>query len=167
MKDKKDTIEIEDYVGLVRSVIAKYKGYSLPVDDLFQEGMMGLMEAKKRYDAGKGASFATYAVFWIKKRIIDALKNERKVSMDALEYDDELLNSELVATQEKPDSEEEEAVRKIVIPPGFPVEESKFLILHYDEQKTLAEIASIMGLSREKIRQLKQKALRRLKLTKS
>jgi DNA-directed RNA polymerase sigma subunit (sigma70/sigma32) len=41
----------------------------LPEADLFQEGCLGLMAALQRYDHARGATFATYALFWIRSAI--------------------------------------------------------------------------------------------------
>jgi RNA polymerase sigma factor for flagellar operon FliA len=44
------------------------------LDDLIQAGMIGLLEAAKRYDAAKGASFETYAGIRIRGSIIDEVR---------------------------------------------------------------------------------------------
>jgi RNA polymerase sigma factor (sigma-70 family) len=46
---------------LVRHVASRYQGLGLPMDDLVQEGSIGLLHAIDTYDASRGASFATYA----------------------------------------------------------------------------------------------------------
>jgi RNA polymerase sigma-32 factor len=48
-----------------------YKGYGLPIEDIVQEGTIGLMIAVKKYDPDKGYRLMTYAVWWIKAMIID------------------------------------------------------------------------------------------------
>ena len=165
MKKENNSITIEDYIGLVRSIVSRYRNYNYPVEDLMQEGMIGLMEAEKRFDFEKGTSFATYAAFWVKKRIIDALNRERKESMDALSYDDNILNEEQENDGQSSAQEPEPTEQILDIPQNIPAEEQTFLNLHYKEKRTLKDIANIMGLSRERIRQLRQKALRRLRHT--
>jgi len=68
---------IQEYTPLVRR-IAHHLMARLPshvvLDDLLQAGMMGLLEAAKRYDAGKGASFETYAGIRIRGAIIDEVR---------------------------------------------------------------------------------------------
>ncbi|MCI5047597.1 MAG: RNA polymerase factor sigma-32 [Aquisalinus sp.] len=49
----------------------KFKNYGLPIDDLIQEGVIGLLEAAKRFDPAKGFRFSTYAGWWIKASIQD------------------------------------------------------------------------------------------------
>jgi RNA polymerase sigma-32 factor len=48
----------------------KFKNYGAPVADLISVGNLGLMQALARFDAGKGARFATYAVYWIRDQIV-------------------------------------------------------------------------------------------------
>jgi RNA polymerase sigma-32 factor len=48
-----------------------YAGYGLPVEDIVQEGTIGLMVAVKKFDPHKGNRLMTYAVWWIKAMIHD------------------------------------------------------------------------------------------------
>lgn len=55
---------IQRYAPLVKRIAYHLLGRlpaSVQVEDLMQAGMIGLLEAAKKYDAGKGASFETYA----------------------------------------------------------------------------------------------------------
>jgi RNA polymerase sigma-32 factor len=62
---------IEANLKLASSIAHKYSSYgSIPVEDLEQEGFLGLVEAVPRYDPCHGASFATYASYWIRARIL-------------------------------------------------------------------------------------------------
>lgn len=68
---------IEQYAPLVKR-IAHHLMARLPasvvLDDLIQAGMIGLLEASKKYDASKGASFETYAGIRIRGAIIDEVR---------------------------------------------------------------------------------------------
>lgn len=68
---------IEKYAPLVKR-IAHHLLARLPasvlVDDLIQAGMIGLLEAARRYDSSKGASFETYAGIRIRGSIIDEVR---------------------------------------------------------------------------------------------
>ena len=51
---------------LMFSVALKYKELGVPLEDLVQEGSMGLMKAAKRFDYTKGFKFSTYAIWWVR-----------------------------------------------------------------------------------------------------
>ena len=54
--------------GFVYKMAKKYSGYA-EMDDLMQEGYIGLCEAVRQYDPDKGASFIHYAAFWIQQTL--------------------------------------------------------------------------------------------------
>ncbi len=57
--------------------LAKTVGHSgLELDDLIQEGNIGLIEAVKRYDYTKGFAFTTYATWWIRQSILKSIKEK-------------------------------------------------------------------------------------------
>ena len=67
------TALVEEHMGLVRSVAFRYRDLGLPVEDLVQEGAIGLLSAIDDYDAGRGASFSTYAFWRIRAAVTHAL----------------------------------------------------------------------------------------------
>ena len=68
---------IDQYAPLVKRIayhlLARLPA-SVQVDDLIQAGMIGLLEAAKKYDAGKGASFETYAGIRIRGTMLDEVR---------------------------------------------------------------------------------------------
>ena len=64
---------IESNLGLVRALARTYRGRGVPFDDLVQEGTVGLVKAVERFDHRRGRKFSTYAVWWIRRSILDAL----------------------------------------------------------------------------------------------
>src|SRR6201993_1320285 len=65
----------------LRLVIAnarKYEGLDLPLLDLIQEGMLGLIRAAEKFDYRKGFKFSTYATFWIRESIQRAIANRAR-----------------------------------------------------------------------------------------
>lgn len=70
-------INVEDYAYLVKRIahhIMARMPSSVQVEDLIQSGMIGLLEAAQKYDAGKGASFETYAGIRIRGAIVDEMR---------------------------------------------------------------------------------------------
>jgi RNA polymerase sigma-32 factor len=57
---------ITAYARLAISVATRFRRYGLPLDDLIQQGNLGLMRAAEKYDPENGARFSTYAAWWIR-----------------------------------------------------------------------------------------------------
>lgn len=65
------------YASLVKRIAFHLKARlpaTIPVDDLLQAGMIGLLEASRKYDASQGASFETYAGIRIRGAMLDELR---------------------------------------------------------------------------------------------
>ena len=64
---------IEANLRLVVAVARPYRGRGVPLGDLVQEGTVGLVRAVERFDYRRQLKFSTYAVWWIRRSILDAL----------------------------------------------------------------------------------------------
>jgi RNA polymerase sigma-32 factor len=70
------------HLRFVVHIARGYVGYGLPINDLVQEGNVGLMKAVKRYDAGVGVRLVSFAVHWIRAEIHEyVLRNWRVVKI--------------------------------------------------------------------------------------
>ena len=66
-------------MGLVRSLAGRYRELGLPVEDLVQEGAIGLLEAIDRFDPRNGAAFSTYAFWRVRQSITHALTDRGRL----------------------------------------------------------------------------------------
>jgi RNA polymerase primary sigma factor len=218
---------INSNLRLVISVARKYQGQGLPLGDLIQEGMLGLIRAVEKFDWRKGFKFSTYGTLWIRQAIGRGLANSgrtvrlpvhivaraRKISDAerklAVELGRQPTEEEIAAHVELPIDEvidirradrgptsldqgvgedgdtalgdliagdgpsiedyvsselDFEALRDAV--DTLPDNERTVITLRFgldrDEPKPLRETGRQLGLSSERVRQLEEKALRRL-----
>ncbi|MBB4657669.1 RNA polymerase factor sigma-32 [Parvularcula dongshanensis] len=61
----------EAHMRMAVSTAIKFRGYGLPLGDLIQEGVIGLLEAAKRFDCDREVRFCTYAGWWIRASMQD------------------------------------------------------------------------------------------------
>ena len=67
---------VERHLGLVSTVARRYRDLGLPLEDLIQEGSIGLLEAVDRFDPTRGAAFSTYAYWRIRQAITHAITGQ-------------------------------------------------------------------------------------------
>ncbi len=60
---------VTSHLRLVAKIAMGYRGYGLPLTDLIAEGNVGMMQAVKRFDPGRGFRLSTYAMWWIRAAI--------------------------------------------------------------------------------------------------
>lgn len=215
----------------VVSVAKQYQNKGLPLNDLINEGNLGLVKAAGRFDETRGFKFISYAVWWIRQSIMQALAEQARVvrlplnrvgtlnkmarafseleqkfqrepsseelaelmgiSVDEVEstarvagkqvsVDAPLFSSDtdsmldlLRDTSEKaPDSSLDMDSLKTEIRNALAtltVREAEVIISYYGlngtDAMTLEEIGAKFGLTRERVRQIKEKATRRLRST--
>jgi RNA polymerase primary sigma factor len=213
----------------VVSVAKQYQNQGLSLPDLINEGNVGLIKAARRFDETRGFKFISYAVWWIRQSILQALAEQariirlplnqvgslskmnkasirleqrferppsvdeiaaemelpeqkvldtlkmstRTISMDApIDADEEIKLIDIFVAEDTPDTDEllirESLSREIQRSLSTLTEKEREIInLFYGigvpHSYTLEEIGSMFDLTRERVRQIKEKAIRRLK----
>lgn len=175
---------IESNLRFVVSIAKQYQGKGLPMEDLVSEGNLGLMKAASKFDAGRGLRFVNYAVTFVRQQIERALtaeSAERRVesrrngetrSVDAPLGSKTGVNllSVLVdgnaplADDRVYNSTVEQAVEYALR--SLSDRDSQVVNAYFgvgQESLTMAEIAADMQLKRERVRQIRDHAIRQLK----
>ena len=168
---------IEANLRFVVSVARQYKGQGVEMEDLVSEGNMGLMKAAAKFDASKGVRFVNYAVVQIRQQIEKAIEQQTRqqnmpLSVDAplghrtnMSLLSVLVNSNAPMADERIHSEAiEEAVEFAL--GSLDKREAQVVNAFFginQEHETMAEIAEDMELKRERVRQIRDKAVRKLR----
>ena len=215
----------------VVSVAKQYQNQGLSLPDLINEGNLGLIKAAQRFDETRGFKFVSYAVWWIRQSILQALAEQsrivrlplnkigsinkinktyakleqeferepnaeeiaevleiteaevkesmknagRHISMDApLVQDEDNTMYDVLKSEEAPTPETEllyESLRKEIDRAISTLTQREqdvvrlYFGLNGSHPMTLEEIGEKFDLTRERVRQIKEKAIRRLKHT--
>jgi RNA polymerase primary sigma factor len=70
-------------LGLVHAAARTYRGRGVPFGDLVQEGTIGLVRAVERFDHRRALKFSTYAVWWIRRSMLDAIADSNPIRIPA------------------------------------------------------------------------------------
>ena len=220
---------VRSNLRFVVSVAKKYQNQGVPLSDLINEGNLGLIRAAHKFDESKGIKFISYAVWWIRQAILQALAEQSRIvrvplnragalhrigrrsaallqelgrepTVDEIAEDLDISHEEVERTlaisqsslsldapitpgednrlldylpdQFSPGPEDEayETALKETIEDALSSlkeREAKILRLYFglDDQEpmTLEDIGTLLGITRERVRQIKEKALLRLR----
>ena len=170
---------------LVVSIAKHYRNAQTPFMDLIQEGNKGLLKALDRFDASLGYRFSTYATWWIKSHVMDAIGNATRAyripahrlgeyaapeSM-SFESNASLVESMMAASDTAAPAESRadarmlaESVRECL---GELTERERQVLtarfgLDGREARSLEHLGQRYGITRERVRQIEARALQKL-----
>jgi RNA polymerase sporulation-specific sigma factor len=154
--------------GLVRQIVAHQQLCGLPFEEALQAGRIGLWRAIEGYDPQRGTRFSTYAYPAIIRQVWDAVR--RKCAWERRQVPEELLGVYFEASsaddRQKAEWEEVEKILRGMVA-GLPEREAEVIRRHYgldgQVRQTLAEIGGQWGVSRQRIYQIEEAALIRLR----
>ncbi len=165
---------VEANLRFVVKIAAQYRGQGLQLDDLISEGNIGLMKAAAKFDASRGTRFVNYAVVQIRQEIERALdrQNGKPMSVDAplngrsnMSLLSVLVNADSPMADHRVYSEAiENAIEFALL--SLSERERRVIDAFFGidrEHETMAEIAEDMQLKRERVRQIRDRAIRRIR----
>ena len=82
---------INSNLRFVVSVAKKFRGQGMPLEDLINEGNIGLMTAVDKFEPEKGYHFISYAVWWVRQSILKALAEQSRPVRLPLNRSNELI----------------------------------------------------------------------------
>ena len=198
---------IKGHMRFVVQVALHFRNMPLPISDLISEGAIGLIKAIETFDNSRGLNFISYAVWWIRSYIVQAVQKKgslirvpanqllriSKENRESIRDNKKTQQYRQLLNISRPDCAGEEgwhslghlqshlnfaeqekqltqtkliasmhlAISQLPTREAFVVK--NLYGIHRGDTETLETIADRMGLSPERIRQLKNKALKRLK----
>jgi RNA polymerase sigma factor (sigma-70 family) len=151
----------EEHLRHVRAIARSYAGLGLDLDDLIQEGSLGLLAAARTYDPAGGVPFTAYARLPIEDAICRALTaNSRACVLPLAEPDDGAPDP----ADRLHDAEARAVLRQAV--GELDARWRHVLVLRHglidDRPHSLAEVGRALGISRGRVREIETRALNRL-----
>ena len=150
---------LEANLKFVFDIAKHYSGRGLSMSELISEGNMGLIRAVDKFDEEKDVKFISYAVWWIKQGILEAIKKKNAISFVDINKND--ANDKFIERNVSDEEDEGKLLNSLG-------NREREIIEHYygingKMELTLYEIGKKYDLSSERVRQVKLKAIRKLR----
>jgi len=178
---------LEANLKFVFDIAKHYTGRGIPISDLISEGNMGLIRAIDKFDENQDVKFISYAVWWIRVYMLEAIKKKKLLNIVEIENSDNSTNvlensisdneDEMVAKNDKSFSneadehkremnqEQKEVITKLL---NVLTKREREIVENYyglnnKKELTMVEIGKKYGISSERARQINKKSLRKLR----
>lgn len=170
---------VKSNLRFVASIAKEYQGLGLSYPDLISEGNIGLLKSFEKYDYTKGFKTISYSVWWIKQSILEALHKRNLLKGDDLPLDYEkqeddddktnhLIDMAFIDNQYEKELTEKDNLHMINLLMTDLNKREKLVVEYYfgldnNDEHTLEEIGDILGLTKERIRQIKCSAFKKMR----
>lgn len=170
----------------VFNIAGRYKGNGAAISDLISEGNLGLIKAIQKFDPDKNVKFISYAVWWVRNAMQEFIK--KRQTYLAVEKEEDSLNS-AVTEHRLTDDDDEYIIRADVVLSDEEDEEirelhenqkrivdkllaslsdrERYIVERYygicGKEKNLEEIGKEIGITKERVRQIKEESLKKLR----
>jgi len=114
---------VEANLRFVVSYVKKYQGMGLSLQDLINEGNLGLLEAARRFDPQRNVKFISYAVWWIRQAVIHALTQSARITHIPQKLSDQMLLMKRKTSQLKTSLGRDPSREEVAKAMGLSVEE--------------------------------------------
>ena len=158
---------LEGHEGMILKIAvnAMLSGADTPLEDLFHQGVLGLLEAAERYKKKKNwkAKFSTYAYNWVKSYIL----SNKAVCEVSLEDDYEGEHKPILDTipaKDMPVDKIAEVNEMWSLVDTLPEKMRAVMRMRYHHDMTLQQVGNIMDLTRERVRQIEVDAIESIRL---
>ena len=164
--EKARAILVNANLRLVTSIAKKYQNRGIAMEDLIQEGTLGLIHAVEKYDWRRGFRFSTYATHWIRQALGRAFKGEGRIGLLPQERLTPLLEANESDAQIFRQALRDEINKALE---HLSEREKEILTLRYalsadqEQPMTLEQVGTQLNLTREQARQVEAEAFQKLR----
>lgn len=169
---------VESNLRFVFDIARRFRGRGVSMSDLISEGNIGLMKAIERFDMSKDVKFITYAVFWVKERMMSSIKaNSSRIDSSLLDdFKDADSNDDcnnLIKDKVNDVEDEETSHSREDLLDGLMCvlndKEKKIMEFSYglrgNKEMSFQEIGKKYHISSERVRQIKLRSLDKIRMT--
>ena len=178
---------IESNLKFVFDIAKRYTGRGVPISDLISEGNMGLIYAITKFDESKDVKFISYAVWWIRHAMLDAIKKKKITSSLEVEQEDiygnayensssdsedesvSMMEASFSDSSDERKREIQDSQNKVIANIMSTLTEREELIVSHHfglngkEKLNFVEIGDKIGITSERARQISNQGIRKLR----